>query len=106
MFNLFDLPSPLPEEELFQPLIQNGDLLIERIISTGQQTPPGTWYDQPRDEWVVLLQGQAILAYEDGTALTLTPGDHVLIPARQKHRVEQTSQEPPCIWLAIHGRLT
>lgn len=105
MANFFDLPEKLPLEEVFQPLVENDSILIERIISTGQTTPTGKWYDQPRDEWVILLQGAAKLGYEDGSTIDLKPGDYVLIPANQKHRVEYTSTEPPCIWLAVHGNL-
>ncbi|HIK33665.1 MAG TPA: cupin domain-containing protein [Oscillatoriales cyanobacterium M59_W2019_021] len=100
--NIFHLPSDLPQEEYFEPLLSQGNLLIERIISTGQTTPPGEWYDQDRDEWVVLLQGEATLGYEDGSTKVLTAGDWVLISAHQKHRVEFTSTQPPCIWLAVH----
>jgi cupin 2 domain-containing protein len=105
MLNLFKLPAPLPPTELFEPLATGNGLLIERIISSGQQTPPNTWFDQPQAEWVVLLQGEAELGYEDGTSLRLKPGDYVLIPARQRHRVEYTSTDPACIWLAVHGSL-
>jgi len=103
--NLFDLPKILPADELFEPLLPDRGVLIERIISTGQVTPEGDWYDQERDEWVVLLQGEAAISYEDGRVLELRPGDCVLIPAHERHRVERTSSDPPCIWLAVHGRL-
>ena len=105
MANLFNLPLNLPDGELFEPLIINNSILIERIISTGQTTPAGDWYNQDKDEWVILLQGRATLSYFDGSTLTLQAGDYVLIPAHQKHRVEYTSTEPACIWLAIHGNL-
>ena len=78
---------------------------IERIISTGQATPPDQWYDQEQDEWVILLQGQATVSYGDGRKVLLKAGDYLLIVAHEKHRVEQTSAAPPCIWLAIHGFL-
>jgi cupin 2 domain-containing protein len=102
MSNLFDLPSPLPAEEVFETLVQGNQCRIERIISTGQTTPAGEWYDQPQDEWVILLQGEAIVAYADGSRCPLRSGDYLWIPAHQKHRVEYTSSQPPCIWLAIH----
>ena len=95
--------------------------MIERIISTGQATPPGEWYDQNRDEWVILLQGEASLAYADGSKIKLTAGDYVFIPAHQhgdwawsgnptaphhqKHPVEHTTSKPPCIWLAVDANL-
>ncbi|MDA0746812.1 MAG: cupin domain-containing protein [bacterium] len=103
--NLFSLPDPLPNRELFEPLFPDAGILVERIVSTGQSTPPGEWHDQDRDEWVVLLQGKAVLSYEDGQTLSLQPGDHTFIPAHKKHRVESTSTDPPCIWLAVHGKL-
>lgn len=80
-------------------------MLIERIISTGQVTPIGEWYNQDQDEWVILLQGDATLDYFDGSSIQLKAGDYLFIPAHQKHRVEYTSSEPPCIWLAVHGNL-
>lgn len=103
--NLFKLPPEIPTEELFEALIPDQGVLIERIISSGQVSPPGFWYEQERDEWVVLLQGKARLAWENGRSLDMNPGDWVLIAAGERHRVEYTSQEPPCIWLAVHGRL-
>jgi cupin 2 domain-containing protein len=103
--NIFELPEDLPDREVFEPLLESDRYLIERIVSTGQTTPVGEWYDQSRDEWVILLQGEAKLAYAEGHSIDLKPGDYVLIPARQKHRVEYTSENPPCVWLAIHGDL-
>lgn len=103
--NLFKLPESLPREEIFEPLIPDRGVLIERIVSTGQSTPEGEWYDQERDEWVVLLRGGAILAFEDGRMFRLGPGDYVFIPAHERHRVEHTNSRYPCIWLAVHGKL-
>ena len=106
MSNIFHLPSQLNYEELFEPIVSANNILIERIVSTGQTTPPGEWYDQEQDEWVILLQGEAELSYADGYRLKLTAGDYILIPAHEKHRVDYTSSNPPCIWLAIHADLT
>lgn len=103
--NLFKLPAGILEEELFEALIPDRGVLIERIVSTGQVSPPGFWYEQERDEWVALLQGKATLAWENGRTLEMGPGDWALIAAGERHRVAYTSQEPPCIWLAVHGRL-
>lgn len=106
MSNFFELPEPLPSEETFEPLVDSSAVLIERIISCGQTTPPGQWYDQERDEWVLLVQGQAAIAYDDGTEIRLGAGDSLLIAAHQRHRVTFTSADPPCLWLAVHGPLT
>ncbi|MDV3003019.1 MAG: hypothetical protein N5P05_004674 (plasmid) [Chroococcopsis gigantea SAG 12.99] len=105
MENILALPAELPREELFESILRGPNISVERIISTGQVTPPGEWYNQPQDEWVLLLQGNASFSYEDGSFIDLKAGDYLLIPAGQKHRVERTSSNPPCIWLALHGNL-
>jgi len=105
MDNIYKLPSELPKEELFEPILSNSNILLERIISISHSTPLGEWYDQPHDEWVVLLQGHARLSFQDGSSVDLIPGDYLLIQAHQKHRVDYTSSKPPCIWLAVHGSL-
>ncbi len=100
--NIFNnIPAIIPEE-LFESLVERETFRIERIVSHGHTTPIGAWYDQPWDEWVLLLQGAAILAYEDGTKVKLQAGDYVLIPAQTRHRVEWTQPEAKTIWLAIH----
>lgn len=107
MDNFFAVP-----EEVRQPgaseycesiLAGSSGLLVERIISHGHTTPEGQWYDQDRDEWVVVLEGYATLGYADGTERSLKKGDHVFLPRHVRHRVARTSS--PCIWLAIHGTL-
>lgn len=100
--NLFLLPPAWGDGEKLEPLLSGEGVRIERIISTGQTTPPGQWYDQEGDEWVVLLQGEAELAFDDGSRRRLVAGDPLFIPARRRHRVEFTSASPPCIWLAVH----
>jgi len=105
MPNIYEIPSDINQAEKFEQLETGRNILIERIISTGQTTPEGEWYDQDVDEWVILLQGEAKIVYEDGTAVELKSGDYLMLLAHQKHRVEYTSIEPPCIWLAVHGQL-
>jgi cupin 2 domain-containing protein len=101
--NLFeDVPRAL-EAERFDVILDTPGLRVERIVSTGHATPPGQWWDQDRDEWVVLLRGSAALAFEDAAeVLTLGPGDWVLIPAHRRHRVEWTDAREPTVWLALH----
>ena len=103
--NIFDVLDPLPHEEEFTELLGSSDVRIERIVSTGQATPPGQWYDQPEDEWVVLIQGEAVLDYESGETLRMSAGDHILLPARCRHQVAYTSTQQPCIWIAVFGNL-
>lgn len=107
MKNLFTTPPearPTAAEFFETVLTGPSGLKVERIISHGHATPEGTWYDQPLDEWVMVLQGTARLAYEDGSDVSLGPGDHVFLPRRIRHRVAETSS--PCLWLAVHGDLT
>ena len=99
--NLFALPAAPSAEEVFETLLAGPGARIERIVSTGQASPPGFWYDQAEDEWVAVLAGAATLRFADEPApRDLRAGDHLLIPARRRHRVERT--EDPTIWLAVH----
>ena len=97
-----DLPAP-GADEVFQTLLDRPGLHLERIVSTGQATPVGQWYDQDRDEWVLLLSGSAELRFEDPPELTtLSPGDYVYIAAHRRHRVEWTAPDRTTLWLALH----
>ena len=100
--NLYaNVPAHLPVEKVEQ-LLAAGNVRIERILSRGHTAPEQGWYDQPKDEWVALLEGQARIEIAQAGEVTLSRGDWLLIPAHQKHRVTSTSTEPICIWLAIH----
>jgi cupin 2 domain-containing protein len=99
--NLFaNLPSVL-REELVETLLQSATTRIERIVSHGHFSPNEFWYDQPQNEWVVVLRGAARLRFED-KVIEMRPGDYVDIPAHKKHRVEWTTPEVPTVWLAVH----
>jgi len=101
---LEDLPAS-SAGEVFEAIVDDGDLLLERIVSTGQATPPGEWLAQDRDEWVVVLSGRAWLRFEDeSSAREMRPGDHVRVRAHRRHRVERTDGEAPTVWLALHFR--
>lgn len=100
------LSGVLPEgtgEERFEDLIRQPGLRIERIVSTGQSSPPGFWYDQPEGEWVLLLVGQARLLIEgEDHPRALKAGDWIDLPPHCRHRVEWTDPECRTIWLAVH----
>ncbi|MCC8165819.1 MAG: cupin domain-containing protein [Planctomycetes bacterium] len=75
---------------------------VERIVSDGQATPDGFWYDQAWSEWVIILRGGADLALETpDETVRLGPGDWYHIPPHRRHRVSRT--EPGTLWLAVHG---
>ena len=101
--NIFaDLPPDRAEEQ-FESLASRGNVRIERIVSRGQATPEGEWYDQGWDEWVLLLGGSAGLLFEgDEKPFVLKPGDYMMIPARCRHRVAWTDPAERSIWLAVH----
>jgi cupin 2 domain-containing protein len=101
--NLFaDLPSNLPVE-LFTTLLDAGQVRIERIVSHGQASPEGFWYDQAQHEWVVVLEGAARLRFEhEEGAVEMRRGDFLHIPAHTRHRVEWTTPDEPTVWLAVH----
>jgi cupin 2 domain-containing protein len=100
MTNLFaDLPREIPDE-LIETLLQAETVRIERIVSLGHASPPDFWYDQPENEWVVVLRGAARLRFEDDV-IELEPGDSVKIPAHKKHRVDWTTPHEPTVWLAV-----
>lgn len=101
--NLFaDFPAELPQE-LFETLAASDAVRIERIVSHGHSSPEGFWFDQDRNEFVVLLAGAARLRFEDGgPAVEMKAGDYILIPAHCRHRVEWTTADEATIWLAVH----
>lgn len=97
------LPSRALAEEQVTPLLERPGLRIERIVSTGQATPQGAWYDQEADEWVLLVAGAARLRIDgEPDERALAPGDFVLLPAHCRHRVTWTDEAVPTVWLAIH----
>jgi cupin 2 domain-containing protein len=100
--NLFaEIPTQLAQEEI-TTLIASPGLRIERIVSCGHASPPDFWYDQPQDEWVIVLAGGAELAFADGATMRMTAGDYVHIPAHRRHRVAWTDPAPATVWLAVH----
>ena len=103
--NLFSDVSPDAGEERIDALLNRPGLRIERIVSTGQSSPDGFWYDLDEAEWVLLVAGAAGLQFEDEEDVrALRPGDHLLIPAHRRHRVAYTASDAPTIWLAVHFR--
>jgi cupin 2 domain-containing protein len=102
---LFGAPPETGTEELVTTLKETADTRLVRIVSTGQATQEGVWYDQDDNEWVVVLQGRAGLRIDgEDSVRVLSAGDYVDIPARLRHRVEWTDADEPTVWLAFHYR--
>ena len=103
--NLFqNIPDRL-HQELVEKLIEHDSFRVERIVSRGQVSPAGFWYDQDEHEWVAVLTGKAQLQIEgQEQPVTLHPGDTSYFPAHTKHRVAWTAPDQDTIWLAIFWR--
>ncbi|MFH5923004.1 cupin domain-containing protein [Roseomonas xinghualingensis] len=90
-------------EECFHDLLTApGGTRIERIVSRGSASPPGFWYEQDWDEFVLILSGAAVLAFPDGTERRMEAGDYAILPAFYRHRVAWTDPDRETLWLAVH----
>ena len=98
---LANIPTALTEE-IVQVLVESPGVRIERIVSRGQTTARGNWYDQPDQEWVLLLQAQR------GCALPIKTNQSRWGPATMSTFQPTASigsngpANQPTIWLAIH----
>ena len=98
--DLFDAALATEKEEVFKTLLEKDGVRIEKIVSLGQISPEGFWYDQAENEWVCLLSGSARLEFSD-REVCLLKGDSLFLPAREKHRVTFTDPKTPTIWLCV-----
>jgi cupin 2 domain-containing protein len=99
------LPLVPEADEVFDVLAEGESARVERIVSTGQVTPEGEWYDQVWDEFVLVVSGAARLRIESEKGdRSLEPGDWLLLPAHCRHRVTWSQSDPPTVWLALHCR--
>ena len=123
--NIFSkIPKDIPEE-LFEKIVESKDVKIERIISRGHTTKEGKWYNQDKNEFVIVLKGYAVIEYKDivkdkslsldsqrqtgerlmsvdyGKKIKMNVGDYLIIPAHVKHKVVKTSDKEETIWLAV-----
>lgn len=102
MNNIFDdIPANL-HKEVIESLVDSENVRVERIISKGHASPETGWYDQDRNEWVVVLKGAAVLSFSDKSTVSLKAGDNINIPAHEKHKVTWTDPDTETIWLAVH----
>ena len=101
--NIFDLPQLPLSEELTTILAEAGNVRVERIISTGQTSD---WYDQDETEFVALLEGEAVIEFDDSRKVAMSKGDTIIIKPHERHRVSYTSTEPPCVWLCVFWKDT
>jgi cupin 2 domain-containing protein len=101
--NIFSKVPYFMQDEVCETLLMSTDFKLERIVSSGQATPPGKWFDESTNEWVILLCGSAGLRFaNEEEGCVMYPGDYVHIPAHKRHRVEWTDPEQKTVWLALH----
>ncbi|MFH0726436.1 MAG: cupin domain-containing protein [Pseudomonadota bacterium] len=104
--NLKNLLEDAPNdstEELVENILSGNHFRMERIISNGQASPKGFWYDQDQNEWVLVLKGKGGLMFEGSKdIIEMNPGDYIHIPAHRRHRVAWTDTARETIWLAVH----
>ncbi len=99
-YNIFEQIIVDKSEEKFFEIFKNEKIKIEKIVSNGQISPENFWYEQEENEFVLLLEGFAIVEFED-FEIELKKGDCLNIKAMQKHRVKFTSLNEPTIWFAV-----
>ncbi len=101
MINFFENISENLPYELIETIVQSKNVKIERIVSDGHSSPPNFWYDQDQNEFVLLLQGRALIEFENEESIELIVGDYQIIHAHKKHRVSYTDASSKTIWLTI-----
>jgi len=94
--NLFDYSIP-KEGEIFTSLFEHKNIIINRIVSSDTLKPEK--YLQEEDEWLVLLEGEALLLVEQ-KEVSLFKGDTLFIPSHTKHQVLRTVHGT--VWLTVH----
>ncbi len=99
--NIFDDFSKKDDKEFIEEILSAKNFKLERIISEGHTSPPNFWYDQDKNEFVLLLKGKAKLSFDDGEKIELNPGDYMIINAHQKHRVDWTDPDQKTFLLTI-----
>jgi len=95
--NFFNISTPVEGTETTTELLKHENVTINRIVSNRVEN--GSWYDQDEDEWLILLEGAALLLLDDDEK-TLKAGDTLFIPAHTLHRVLSTSEN--ALWLTVH----
>lgn len=100
MDNIFENLPANNGKEVFQDILKNDSVRIERIVSFGPESNDGKWYNQNEDEWVILLKGAAKIIFENNE-LNLNAGDYLFIEKNKKHKVEISEKNSETIWLAF-----
>ncbi|EJF06818.1 cupin domain-containing protein [Thiovulum sp. ES] len=98
-FNFLENISDEKDFEIFEKVLEDKNVRIERIVSFGQTSPSNYWYDQDENEFVIVLEGEGRILFENKKEISLKKGDSIFIEAHKKHRV--TFTENKTIWFAL-----
>jgi len=99
--NIFDFSLESVDAEVFEDIVKSEHVRVERTLSKGHSSPKDGWYDQDENEWVIVLQGNGRLVFDDGTEIELDAGDHVNLSAHKRHRVVWADPDNVTVWLAV-----
>lgn len=99
--NIFDNFLENNDKEFIEEILSAKNFKLERIVSEDHTSPPNFWYNQDKNEFVLLLKGKAKLSFDNGEKYELNPGDYMIINAHQKHRVDWTDPDQKTFWLTI-----
>ena len=94
--NIFDYTTP-SKNETFTTLLEHKNIKINRIVSA--ENIELIEYRQEEDEWLVVIEGEAILSLDDKEQ-KLSKGDTLFIPAKTPHTVLKTQEGT--VWLTVH----
>lgn len=83
--------------ELFTTLLKHKNIEIKRIVSS--EDFESIEYCQEEDEWVILIEGEAILLV-DNSKKYLQKGESLFIPANTPHQV--LTMQQGTLWLVVH----
>ncbi len=99
--NIYLQKNKNSKSEIIEDIIFTKSFRLEKISSFGYPTPNNKWYNQDKNEWVLLLKGQATLKFKkDVSRINLKEGDYIFLEKHLEHRVEYVSKD--AIWLCIH----
>jgi cupin 2 domain-containing protein len=89
--------KPPKNGEIFEVLHKQKNIEITHIVSSSKL--PDIEYDQDKDEFVIVLEGEVVLDIE-GEKICLKKGEYTFIKAHAKHRVLSSKENTH--WLAIY----
>lgn len=76
--NIFKQIEDNFDSEIIDSIVNSDNIRIEKIVSKGHISPEGFWYDQEENEFVLLLQGEAALEFDNKNIVHLKRGDYLI----------------------------